>query len=369
MSKEFSDFSLLCQQFNSLPISISESWLSDQLSYFLDPSASHGLGDKFCLALLKKLIDCRCKNDKITTRDWNFKIGKGGKGKLLSAVSLRDTGIVREFYISDRKYIDIVMLNLERNNGMAVVIENKYLTHNSEGQLSSYRESIREMMPKRTIMEFVYLTLWGQEIKLDKDKGEEREWVKMSWFNDILPILRELKSESTLYQALDILKKLTMYEESSRIHVREAISEYGDYLCDELNRALIDSTKPWSVYQTNDFWCELIGPVDRTVRVKYANGNHLKISVSDTKRRYNHKKPDYIIPLGLSSLASISLMQTTCSNKLVNRLYTKQDDLLLIRSTRISYIDKKKLTSIEYFNKYYKVFQFLGSSKSTSPPL
>ena len=87
---QLEEFHNLCQQLSAS--TLAETWLSDELAYLLDPQRDHGLKKQFCLAFLKSLIEVRLQSTETKTLNTHLRRGKGGKGTLLSKLSLDDTG-------------------------------------------------------------------------------------------------------------------------------------------------------------------------------------------------------------------------------------------------------------------------------------
>jgi hypothetical protein len=355
------DFYNLCQELSSIPLT--ETWLSDQLAYLLDPQGDHGLKSQFCLAFLQSLIEIRLNSVDIKKLSTHLRRGKGGKGALLSKFSLSDTGVVREFYIIDQRYIDIVMLNLQRGDRFAVIIENKYLTQNSDQQLTTYRQRIKEMMPQNTVIEHIYLTPHGDPPHQDRDPGEEKYWISMSWLKQILPLLERFREgcerADHLYQVLNSLRALEEYQEVASNCLERSLLRYSEYLKLELNRSLKSEIPQWQISRVKRTGCDLIGPVRRIVRLAYNYGTHLKLSLSDTKRHFTKKTPTLILPLGLSDLASLSLMQVYI-HQLVKLAFQSDRDLNLLRSTCSTTIEVSDFSEISTLNQHYQVYKYIN---------
>lgn len=116
------------------------------LSWLLNPSESHGLGDIFLKAFLAEALRGHRSNGPPTALD-------------VARADLRDA-IVR----TEWQHIDI-FVHSERN-GWAFVIENKYDSKQHEGQLAKYLESAATGLGQQAddwAIQGIFLTLHGEE--------------------------------------------------------------------------------------------------------------------------------------------------------------------------------------------------------------
>lgn len=181
----------------------SESWFSDALAWLLDPKGSHRLGKSFADAFVRRVAEIRSASD-----GHDYAQGKGylkarkhycGRGA--GQFNLGNAAVIREFFIADlsnasrrtRGYCDVVLLDLDAKDGIILLIENKLFTTNSKDQLSDYHEAVEERYGDVRTREFVYLTLFGTDPVGDGGDAATRdpEWARLSWCDDLLPILRQ----------------------------------------------------------------------------------------------------------------------------------------------------------------------------------
>ena len=151
--------------FQALKISEKESSHSNFLSWLLDPSQSHKMGDIF----LKKFLKEVCLSDKFDVEgmdlsnvkiycEWQKHIGKS------------------------KRRIDILIVTTD----IVVCIENKISSTDHPNQLAAYKEIIDANFPKRKRF-FVYLTPCGAP-----PKEENKDYQTMS-YHDIVDALEHLK--------------------------------------------------------------------------------------------------------------------------------------------------------------------------------
>ena len=356
-------FLTLCENLNS-NVNLSELWFSDRLAFYLNPDEKHGLGKKFCYDFLKMMIENR-KRAGQTILDSQLRIGKGKKGETLSSRALQNIGVVREFYLQKGQYLDLVLLNLNRNQQLVVIIENKYLTSNSEKQLSTYRKAMKELLPTSTIFETIYLTLKGDGPKTSKESTQSdlKHWVSMSWFDHVLPLLKKhQQTHSELYKALFSLKALSERQIEAEHYIHLSLKAYAEYILEELNRR----SENWVLNLTrkSKYTFYFQGPVNRSIKLSYHSGSHLKIMTSTTKGSFNRSSycSEYILPLGLSTLASLSFLQTLI-RKVVMVVHGDKEERRLLSDKKQVSVHVQEDSDIKYINRYFHVFKFLNHIK------
>ncbi|MEO0533150.1 MAG: PD-(D/E)XK nuclease family protein [Cyanobacteria bacterium P01_A01_bin.123] len=185
-----------------------EAWFSNILSWLLNPKGSHKLGVSFSSQLLKTIAQVRTEGELEYTHKSSFlKWGKGGKGVSATQLSLKNTAIIREFYlakpirrraIKGPRYCDIVLLDLDAEDSIFLAIENKLFTSNHPKQLEEYYELIEKGFKRVKIREYVYLTVYGIAPIYygDASKKTYSYWTRLSWTKHILDIVNTLYCQS-----------------------------------------------------------------------------------------------------------------------------------------------------------------------------
>ncbi len=152
---------------------------SDFLSFLLDPSQNHGLGDAFLKRFLKHVV-IRAADSPISAVE-------------IDVADMRDAVVLREW-----QNIDILVH--DASNHLVCAIENKVGSREHSGQLTRYRDIITYEFPDYRIL-FVYLTPEGDtpsdEAYIPFDYGE---------IADLVDTVRETH-ESTLGIAVSILMR------------------------------------------------------------------------------------------------------------------------------------------------------------------
>jgi len=175
-----------------------ENWFSDSLSWLLDPKGSHGLGVKFSKDFLKTIALKRSNEDRYKNKKTFLKQGKVGNGVTISSLKIANASSIREFYLSrstgDKKnrtqnFCDVVLLDLDVNDGIIVTIENKLFTTNHNDQLELYYDLVEEKYSRTKVREYVYLTIDGTKPEKISDEKYLKSWVCVSWLDDIFEIL------------------------------------------------------------------------------------------------------------------------------------------------------------------------------------
>ena len=139
--------------FHILKISNTEIRHSNFLSWLLDPSQSHKMGDIFLKRFLREVFSSD-KFDKLNQVD-------------VEGMNLTDVQIYREW-----KNIDILIVL----NDIVVCVENKILTKEHSSQLQRYRKIVEENYPNLKRI-FVYLTPFGDISENESDIYEPISYV------------------------------------------------------------------------------------------------------------------------------------------------------------------------------------------------
>lgn len=160
----FKDLSATEERFNifdALGVRRQELRHSDFLSYLLDPSRPHGLGDSFLRDFLLNAIS-----------DAEIDLPDVFHGVPLRLESLNDVRVTRE-----RHNIDIL---LEMEDRWLVAIENKIGAKEHGNQLQRYESRLKLMFPNLPIL-FLYLTPMGVQ-------ASEDNWLSLSYgvVNDLV---------------------------------------------------------------------------------------------------------------------------------------------------------------------------------------
>ena len=188
--------------------SFNEAWFSNMLAWLLDPRGSHKLGTSFLQEFLKRIARKRSENAGLKHRSAFLKWGKGGVGKNVTGLTLGNASVAREFFLSgeygaggtySQGYCDVVVLDLDSNDGLFLVIENKLFTTNHPNQLESYFNAIENKYSRAKIREYVYLTFYG--FPPVRTEGADvscldQYWLQLSWVDDVLSVLETFASDS-----------------------------------------------------------------------------------------------------------------------------------------------------------------------------
>jgi len=195
-----------------------EAWFSDHLAWLLDPRGSHGLGRRFADGFVATLARIRTEgrpDDAAPDRRYGrrrryLRRGRGpGRGTPATRFHLGNAAVFREFYLAQRvvgrragraMFCDLVLLDLDPRDGLFVAIENKLFTTDHDDQLARYHEIIEAWYHRARVVEYVYLTLFGDApvFPVAASPACRRAWLRVSWVHDVLPILDGLAGEADL---------------------------------------------------------------------------------------------------------------------------------------------------------------------------
>ena len=189
------------------------------LATLLNPKASHGLGNEF---LKLFLIALGLPEDYITY--------------CKEQIVERTIGEVTE---TTGGRIDIIL----EDRGHAVIIENKIYASDQPNQLLRYYNYGVKTFGKNNF-KLVYLTLYGNEPSPDSLGGENFEFIKLSYAQDILKLLEDFVPtqpqkpvHSTIEDYITIIKQLTgqdMDTEYQQSIIEEAIKDDNIEVTSEL---------------------------------------------------------------------------------------------------------------------------------------
>ena len=219
---------------------LNERWFSDTLSWLVDPRGDHGLGVAFLREFTKEVARERCRKDRgYARRASHLKWSRApGPGRNATGLSLGNAGTFREFYLAggvSRKnrgdrYCDVVVLDLDRFDGLVLVVENKLFGTNSHGQLRDQVEAVEDKYSRAAVREYVYLTLFGEppSSSVDDEVPILPRWVALSWTSGVLDILERLEPRprdrlEELVVLLRWLRRLRSFAVAKDAAVRELV--------------------------------------------------------------------------------------------------------------------------------------------------
>jgi len=196
---------------------IDEKWLSDRLELVLTTQdVKKGLGIQFAKRFANKVYN----------KNYNY--------------TLQNSLVMREYPISVKrvnksnktKFIDLLYLDLDENDKVVIGIENKFLTQDSENQISDYKRTL-ETLYQGFDVKIVYLTLDG---RCPKHYGKDCKCdiICLSWTEDILAMLllsSEIKIDKINQNiSLNDLIKKWQDRKSSKNNIHNDIRDLIDIL-------------------------------------------------------------------------------------------------------------------------------------------
>jgi len=130
--------------------------------------------------------------------------------------ALQNSTVIREYPLNilksnkhpRTKYLDLLFLDLDETDDVVIGIENKFLTTDSEDQITEYDEALERQFTKKRV-KIIYLTLDGRCPFYDNNKKVDG-LVCLSWINDILPCLEALKPKKPSKEMNKFIKNLQL---------------------------------------------------------------------------------------------------------------------------------------------------------------
>ncbi|UTG82733.1 PD-(D/E)XK nuclease family protein [Bacillus paranthracis] len=196
---------------------------SNMIAWLLDPTENHHLSSMFANKLLSKTF-VKAENEELVSR-YNF--------IKLHKQSLQDLEVFREVQTENNKRIDI--LAISESQKVAILIENKYKSSESDGQLQNYIDFVSEKYAGYTIIPIF--------LSLDGSAPSHKDYFTLD-YGDVLNILKG---------------QLEIYSEYTSSTIKDFISYYIDILEGELVRDEEDIELALTVYKNHkaavDFLC------------------------------------------------------------------------------------------------------------------
>ncbi len=356
-----------------------ETWFSNTLAWLLNPKGSHNLGIQFTKKFLEKIARIRTENpEKYARKETLLKWGKKGRGVSSKTFSLKNAATVREFYFAGSiergqeggpRYCDIMLLDLDTSDGLAVVIENKLFTSNRPGQLESYYLLAEKSFKRAKVREYLYLTLFGLP-PLQHGDGTPRllkEWVCMSWCHDILEILNSFPDNRheevvRLQKMLSWMAELGKASSSNlalNLHTM-LLQSTAVLLLEELNRLGEGKPGEWHLHRKSDHGIVLIH-TSAPKRLLFAEllPNLSLVVQSRSSNRALYEK--IYIPFGLNSDQYFNILDITARN--IYHLHFQKPDRYLADRRRmnssVTPAKKRMLPVIEYLSRHKYMLQII----------
>lgn len=196
---------------------------SNMIAWLLDPTENHHLNSMFVNKLLSKTF-VKAENEELIGQ-YNF--------IKLHKQSLQDLEVFREVQTENNKRIDI--LAISESQKVAILIENKYKSSESDGQLQNYIDFVSEKYEGYTIIPIF--------LSLDGSAPSHKDYFTLD-YGDVLNILKG---------------QLEIYSEYTSSTIKDFISYYIDILEGELVRDEEDIELALTVYKNHkvavDFLC------------------------------------------------------------------------------------------------------------------
>lgn len=257
---------------------------SNVLAWLLDPKQNHNLGPYFINKLLSKVFVNPANyedEDKIA----NYDVLQ------LSRNSYHDLVVFKELLTNNKKRIDI--LAVSKLQKIAVLIENKFWSSESEGQLEEYIEFVKKRYEGYKIIP-IFLTL--------QDEEPTHEDYLMLGYSDVLGILHNLIRSDSDYMNKD---------------VASFISYYIDILEDQLIQNIELNECAMSLYKNHKEAIELLSSVGRQKRGTTLNYDDELIAIY---RAYK-ESIDFLVTVGNSFLKE-AFIKFAASMEWQENLYT-----------------------------------------------
>ena len=350
--------------------SLNEEWFSDTLSWLLDPKGSHEYGVMFARKFLR-CIGQKRSDEAIdyTRRATHLKFGKGGRGHGYSSFNIGNATTIREFYLArttgragtgaldGSRYCDVVFADLDSDDGIFAVIENKLFTANHPGQLAEYLRTVEERYKRADCREYVFLTLDGREPERYDGESDKtyRRWVNVSWVDDILPILEEIGDNGhedirRLVALLSWLRELLLHGERTEVSLKDVedfrtsvIEASAECLHEELARLLADGKGSWDVEKRSNRSVRLVHNYNKARYLYVEMLPNFSVTLQTRRRTSGRARFEKIlVPFGATSDQVYNLLDIAARDLYYRHFNDPQDYLGNKRRLTATVTPKKK---------------------------
>jgi len=293
---------------------LSEQYLSDQLAWLLNPKGSHDLGVRFLRSFVGIIARKRSGGSKYKRSSTTLKFKKRGTGVAASEFSLKNASPIRELYFSpidDDKnsgvlFTDLAVVDLDSNENLIIIIENKLFGDNHKDQLANYRKRVSKKFKRCKVKEYVYLTLNGkppiEHSESSARKKENSYWVNLSWIRDILPTLKRLqnggasKKVKELIKLLSSIKDIQTTQNKNEILItrKTILNKVAKCLLEELNRLNGENSSYWKKSKTTKKEIQIQYTRHRARYVKIRLLDNLSITAQSFKGKKGQGPKHYL---------------------------------------------------------------------------
>ena len=368
-----------------LQTALNEAWFSNTLAWLLNPRGSHRLGIAFCNQFVALVARRRSDGDggvQYARRATFLKWGKEGPGVGATGFGFRNAAVLREYYLSksiDRRagkgggFCDVVFLDLDTDDSFFLAIENKLFTSDHSDQLEHYRAAIDDKYSRAGVRELVYLTCRGDR-PVSSGQHDLTHWIRLSWTEDILGLLRNLMAASTeaihpqiteLTDLLDWLEQVTDLRRVSltdRVDFRKRLLQAAaECLFEELTRLDAPDGGQWK-FETS------VGPAERiSYTVRTASYLSLELlpglAVTVQGRRYSGKADfeKIVVPFGAHPDQVMNLLDIAARD--VYHKFFESSEPYLGSARRL------RTSTTEMETKHRPVFQFVHEHRFALKPM
>lgn len=383
-------FNKTTPQFNNqklvLSQSLNETWFSNILAWLLNPKASHGYRKDFSLRFLHRVAEIKKKGGKEEfSQNPHFLKNQdtAGAGNRVNKLKLQNSTTVREFFISTgtnktAKYCDLVLLDLDYNDSVIVAIENKLFSTNHPYQLQEYYNGMEKSYNHAKIRDYVYLTIDGSnpkkfgvvfgDGKSKKEKTLYKNWVTLSWADDILKIIklseRGIKRKNPPHEIKVLIKLLTLIQKLKNDPKKAAIDNYRKQLIHATRDCLLERLEFFEEKQNKDTPSKWMKKGRYSLKHRSCKRREVKLSmlpnftITIQTQNKSTNKPigeKIIIPFGVHSDQFFNLI-SYAANDVYNYHFTGTKDPGKFRNNKWVTTANTKKTEIQ--NSYFELIKF-----------
>lgn len=269
---------------------------SNFLAWLLDPTQNHKLGNSFMKKFLAKII--LKEENKILLEKYNIDLLK------IKESSFEDLIVLREVSTSSERKIDL--LSISENMKLVLLIENKYKSGESEGQLDDYLNYIKAKYSGFTVIP-IFLSLYGVE-------PTNNNYLIMD-YSDILNILNDL---------------IKLNEEFINKNINDFIKYYIDILESELVKDEEDINLAFEIYKLNKDAIDLLVISNR--RKKCLTKKFINKNLKDYYHSLNNNNKDNYFKIYLKYKETIDFISNIGNNTMTGAFLKFASDNSLPRN-------------------------------------
>lgn len=295
---------------NGMPISecINEAYFSNSLAWLMNPNEKYNRVE-FINKFAKLIANKRAKESRLKHSSTTIKAGRNGYGTNYRKFNFANSNTIREYHLSkslreDRStnFCDVVLIDLDIPNSIIITVESKLQGAVNKIQLGQYYKQCEAKFSEVKTREYVVI---GLDKETPKPLKKDKNWIYLSWINDIYPIVKQMETKSKrikeFHSVLNYLNNVYTISQTNsfELYSTNYLNAISVCLLDELNR-LKTNRGEWIKKSSNSNQIAFFHSSARrkTLYIDYLSNMNIAIQSHNSSNKPLYEK--VCIPFGLS---------------------------------------------------------------------